>query len=97
MLRPIFHFVGRAREQQMPCESVIAISSNAGVTAVEPVAGIDSRHSFRHSSESWNPEGVGRGKTTRRWEKPAHHPIFILLCGLRKAMVIPAFAGIQRR
>ncbi len=55
---------------------------------------IDSRHSFRHSSESWNPEGVGRGKTTRRWKKPTRHPaIFIPLCGLRKPMVIPAYKG----
>ena len=30
-------------------------------------------------------------KTTR------HRPIFILLCGLRKAMAIPAKAGIQGR
>ena len=59
-------------------------------------SGIDSRPSFRHSSESWNPEGVGRGKTTRRWKKPARHPIFLLLCGLRKAMVLPAKAGSQR-
>ena len=58
-------------------------------------SGIDSRHSFRHSSESWNPEGVGRGETTRRWKKPARHPIFILLCGPLRSMVIPAEAGIQ--
>ncbi len=42
-----------------------------------------------------NPEGVGRGKATRRWKKLTRRPIFILLCGLRKAMVIPAKAGIQ--
>ena len=30
------------------------------------------------------------GKTTIRWKKPTRHPIFILLCDLRKAMVIPA-------
>ena len=60
-----------------------------------PRTRIDSRHSFRHSSESWNPEGVGRGKTTRRWKKPARHPIFILLCGPLRSMVIPAEAGIQ--
>ena len=44
-----------------------------------------------------NPEGVGRGKATRRWKKLTRRPIFILLCGLRKAMVIPAKAGIQGR
>ena len=49
----------------------------------------------RHSGEGRNPEGVGRGKATRRWKKLARRPIFILLCGLRKAMVIPAKAGIQ--
>ena len=49
---------------------------------------IDSRHSFRHSSQSWNPEG-GRGKTTRRWKKPARHPIFVLSCGPLRSMVIP--------
>ena len=38
----------------------------------------------------------GRGKATRRWKKLTRRPIFILLCGLRKAMVIPARAGIQR-
>ena len=54
------------------------------------------RPPIRHSGEGRTPEGVGRGKATRRWKKPARHPIFILLCGLRKAMVIPAKAGIQR-
>ena len=54
------------------------------------------RPPIRHSSESWNPEGVGRGKATRRWKKLTRRPISILLCGLRKAMVIPAKAGIQR-
>ena len=49
----------------------------------------------RHSGEGRNPEGVGRGKTTRRWKKPARHPIFILLCGPLRSMVIPAEAGIQ--
>ena len=34
------------------------------------------------------------GKTTRR-KKPARHPIFILLCGPLRSMVIPASAGIQ--
>ena len=58
-------------------------------------SGIDSRHESRHSSESWNPEGVGSGKTTRRCKKPTRHPIFNFLCGLRKAMVIPAEARIQ--
>ena len=43
-----------------------------------------------------NPEGVGRGKTTRRWKKPTRHPIFILLCGLRRAMVIPAVKSMPR-
>ena len=43
-----------------------------------------------------NPEGVGRGKTTRRWKKPTRHPIFILLCGLRRAMVIPAINSMPR-
>ena len=42
-------------------------------------AGIDSRHPFRHSSESWNPEGVGRGATTRRWKKPSRPTILIFL------------------
>ena len=51
----------------------------------------------RHSGEGRNPEGVGRGKATRRWKKLTRRPIFSLLCGLRKAMVIPAFAGIQGR
>ena len=50
---------------------------------------------IRHSSESWNPEGVGMGKITWRWKKPARHPIFILLCGPLRSMVIPASAGIQ--
>ena len=44
----------------------------------------------RHSGEGRNPEGVGSDKTTRRWKKPARQSIFMLLCGLRKAMVIPA-------
>ena len=35
------------------------------------------------------------GKTTRRWKKPARYPIFILLCGPLRSMVIPASAGIQ--
>ena len=56
------------------------------------------RPPIRHSGEGRNPEGVGRGKTTRRWKKPAQRTtIFILLCGLRKAMMIPANAGIQGR
>ena len=54
------------------------------------------RPPVRHSGEGRNPEGVGRGKATRRWKKLTRRPIFILLCGPRKAMVIPAKAGIQR-
>ena len=54
------------------------------------------RPPIRHSGEGRNPEGVGRGKTTRRWRKPARHPIFILLCGLREAMVIPAIKSMPR-
>ena len=54
------------------------------------------RPPIRHSGEGRNPEGVGRGKTTRRWKKPARHPIFILLCGLREAMVIPAIKSMPR-
>ena len=49
----------------------------------------------RHSGEGRNPEEVGRGKTARRWKKPTRHPIFIILCGLRKTMVIPAKARIH--
>ena len=52
----------------------------------------------------WNPEGVERGKTTRRWKKtdpsPPFHPCILLVrdndfnkggsrCGLHKTMVIP--------
>ncbi len=51
---------------------------------------------IRHSGEGRNPEGVGRGKTTRRWKKRTRHPIFILSCGLRKAMVIPAIKSMPR-
>ena len=54
------------------------------------------RPPIRHSGEGRNPEGAGRGKATRRWKKLTRRPIFILLCGPRKAMVIPAKAGIQR-
>ena len=55
------------------------------------------RPPIRHSGEGRNPEGVGRGKTTRRWKKPARPPtIFILLCGLRKARVIPAIKSMPR-
>ena len=54
------------------------------------------RPPIRHSGEGRNPEGVGRGKATRRWKKLTRRPIFILLCGLRKAMVISAKAGIHR-
>ena len=67
----------------------------------QPLIG-ESRHPFvipaPQSSFRRRPEsrGVGRGKPTRRWKKPTRRPtIFILLCGLRKAMVIPAKAGIQ--
>ena len=35
------------------------------------------------------------GKITWRWKKPARHPIFILLCGPLRSMVIPVSAGIQ--
>ena len=56
------------------------------------------RPPIRHSGEGRNPEGAGRGKTTRRWKKLTRRPdIFILSSGLRKAMVIPAKAGIQGR
>ena len=48
------------------------------------------------SGEGRNPEGVGRGKATRRWKKLTRRPIFILLCGLRKAMVIPAVKSMPR-
>ncbi len=54
------------------------------------------RPPIRHSGEGRNPEGVGRGKTTRRWKKRTRHPIFILSCGLRKAMVIPAIKSMPR-
>ena len=38
-------------------------ASAIGTTACPgPRSGIGSRHSSRHSSESWNPEGVGRGE-----------------------------------
>ena len=57
-----------------------------------PRSGIDSRHSSRHSSEGWNPEGEGRGKTTNRWKKRHVPPFSSPLCGLRKAMLIPAKA-----
>ena len=39
---------------------------------------------------------MGSGKTTRRCKKPTRHPIFIFLCGLRKAMVIPAVKSMPR-
>ena len=42
--------------------------------------------SFRRRPES---RRGGRGKATRRWKKLTRRPIFILLCGLRKTMVIP--------
>ena len=35
-------------------------------------------------------------KTIRRWKKPTHRPTFILLCGLRKAMAIPAIKSMPR-
>ena len=54
------------------------------------------RPPIRHSGEGRNPEGVGRGKATRRWKKLTRRPIFILLCGLRKAMVIPAIGSMPR-
>ena len=54
------------------------------------------RPPIRHSGEGRNPGGVGRGKTTRRWTKPTHRPTFILLCGLRKAMAIPAIKSMPR-
>ena len=54
------------------------------------------RPPIRHSGEGRNPEGVGRGKATRRWKKLTRRPIFILLCGPRKAMVIPAIKSMSR-
>ena len=49
-------------------------------------SGIDSRHSFRHSSEGWNPEGwgegiaapgpvpsLGRAARSRKLHRPAYH------------------------
>ncbi len=54
------------------------------------------RPHIRHSGEGRNPGGEGRSKPTRRWKKPTHRPTFILLCALRKTMVIPAKAGIQK-
>ncbi len=86
--------MGAASFHTLVCRRQPALA--IGTTACPGLrSGIDSRHSFRHSSESWNPEGVGMGKTTRRWKKPARHPIFILLCGPLSSMVIPASAGIQ--
>ncbi len=54
------------------------------------------RPPIRHSGEGRNPGGVGRGKATRRWKKLTRRPIFILLCGLRKAMAIPAIECMPR-
>ena len=54
------------------------LGSGSGV-AESAVQNHNSRHSIRHSSESWNPEGVGWSKTTRRWTKPTPHPVFIFL------------------
>ena len=49
------------------------------------------RPPIRHSGEGRNPEGVGRGETTRRWTKPPGAvPFSSSYCGLRKATVIPA-------
>ncbi len=46
------------------------------------------RPPIRHSGEGRNPEGAGKGKTTRRWKKLTRRPIFILrptgACGLGK-------------
>ena len=47
-------------------------------------------HQTRHSGEGRNPEGVGRGKATRRWKKPTCH----LLSGLRKALAILAIDAV---
>ena len=61
-------------------------------------SGIDSRHSssFRRRPES-RRGGDGSDDQTMEQTDPSHnfHPL-ILLCGLRKAMVIPAKAGIKR-
>ena len=48
------------------------------------------RTPVRHSGEGRNPEGVGRGKATRRWKKPTCH----LLSGLRKALAILAIDAV---
>ncbi len=48
------------------------------------------RPPVRHSGEGRNPEGVGRGKATRRWKKPTCH----LLSGLRKALAILAIDAV---
>ena len=49
------------------------------------------RPPIRHSGEDRNPEGLGRGETTRRWTKPPGAvPFSSSYCGLRKATVIPA-------
>ena len=50
-------------------------------------------HQTRHSSESWNPEGVGRGKTIER-EKTWQSGNFILLCDLRKTTTILAIDAV---
>ncbi len=63
---------------------------------VNPVPHSSIRSPIRHSGEGRNPGGVGRGKTTRRWKKPTHRPTFILLCGLRKAIAIPAIKSMPR-
>ena len=55
-----------------------------------PRTRIDSRHSFRHSSESWNPEGVGGVRPPDDGKNPPVTTIFILLCGPLRSMVIPA-------
>ena len=42
-----------------------------------------------------NPEGVGRGKTTRRYREPTRDPINILLCDLGATMAILAIDPVR--
>ncbi len=49
------------------------------------------RPPIRHSGEGRNPEGVGRGETTRLWTKPPGAvPFSSSYCAHGKAMVVPA-------
>ena len=50
----------------------------------------DRRHAPYPDTGAGIQKGWGGVRPTRRWKKPTRHPIFILLCGLRRAMVIPA-------